>query len=169
MIVKCAPRLATILCLYKHKASEQASKRRGRVFSILIPTSYTTKRASSHLVGQVGNANTVREGRSHCAQERCRTGDEGGEERGGRRRRGDRERDNDGRTGCTNSSRGDPWRCLLLFVACGRNAGASIPCLPSLPLLWPQLVSHSKEIWLITFAILIPACVNAVPTRYMVS
>ena len=99
-----------------------------------------------------------------------RQGVEGGEERGGRRRRrGDRERDNDGRTGWTNSSRDDPWRCLLLFVACGRNAGASIPCLPSLPLLWPQLVSHSKEIWLITFAILIPACVNAVPTRYMVS
>ena len=101
MMVKCAPRLATILCLYKHKASQQASKRRGRVFSVLIPTSYTTKRASSHLVGQVGNANTVGEGRSHCAQERCRAGDEGGEERGGgrRRRRGDRERDNDGRGG----------------------------------------------------------------------
>ena len=71
MMVKCAPRMATILCLYKHKASQPASKRRrGRVFSVLIPTSQQTKRASSHLVGQVGNANTVGKGRSHCAQER---------------------------------------------------------------------------------------------------
>ena len=45
MMVKCAPRLATILCLYKHKASQQASKRRGRVFSVLIPISLYSQNA----------------------------------------------------------------------------------------------------------------------------